>query len=438
MAMATHVSVELAQLEAVLMAWAQQVAPDPAGQRGRPRILPSAILWAGLLIGLVRGVNRQVGIWRTILDLGWWRPASVPITDEAVYRRLASHDPDGMADLFTGVTRILVERVAPWQQTDLAPFATEVVAFDETTLDPIARTLPILRGVRAGDDRMLPGKLAGVFDLRRQLWRTVQYLPDPRQNEKVAARDLAATLAPGALVLADLGYFGFQWFDDLTDAGHFWLSKLRAKTSTELVHTFYEDADTLDALVWLGAYRADKAKHLVRLVRFRHGETTWTYLTNVTDPHTLPIPMIAALYARRWDIELAVKLVKRDLGLHLLWSAKTPVLLHQIWGVLVIAQILQALRLEIAGQAGVDLFDVSIPILVQILPLVATQQPDPIGFIATHGKRLGVIRPTRRIRPSAPTIPPERLIPPPPGLVRERTPRYAGRNCAPRPALTTN
>ena len=29
---------------------------------------------------------------------------------------------------------------------------------------------------------------------------------------------------------------------------------------------------------------------------------------------------IARLYARRWDIEMAFKLAKRDLRLHLLWS----------------------------------------------------------------------------------------------------------------------
>jgi hypothetical protein len=328
--------------------------------------------------------------------------------------------------------------VAPWQEADLAPFASDVVVLDETTLDPVARSLPLLRDVPAGDDRLLPGKLAGVFDVRRQLWRTVEYLPDPRQNEKVAARDLAATLAPGALVLADLGYFGFAWFDDLTDAGQFWLSRLRAKTSFAVVHVHYQDADTLDALVWLGAYRADRAKHLVRLVRFRQGEATRAYLTNVTDPAVLPIPMIAALYARRWDIELAVKLAKRELGLHLLWSAKPGVILHQVWGVLVIAQILQALRLEVAGRAGVELFEVSIPILVQTLPLVAARHADPIGFIVAHGRRLGVIRRSRRLVPVAPDIPPERLIPPPSGLVTEREPRYAGRRCSARSAPTAN
>jgi len=43
----------------------------------------------------------------------------------------------------------------------------------------------------------------------------------------------------GALILADLGYFGFAWFNELSDKGYFWLSRLREETSYEIIHTFY-------------------------------------------------------------------------------------------------------------------------------------------------------------------------------------------------------
>jgi hypothetical protein len=336
-----------------------------------------------------------------------------------------------MALLFAQVTALLQARIEPHRQRDLAPFATEVVVLDETTLDPIARTRADLRAVPAGDKRLLPGKLAGVFDVRRQLWRTLQVVDDARQNEKVAARELVATLAPGSLVLADLGSFSFAWFDDLTDAGHCWLSRLRAKTSYRIVHTYYEQGATFDGLVWLGKYRADRAKHLVRLVRFRVGDTEHAYITNVTDPRQFPLPAIATLYARRWDIELAVKLVKRELGLALLWSAKPAVRAHQIWAVLLIAQLLQALRLEVAAEAGVDLFEVSLPLLVRYLPQYAAYHDDPLREFIADGRRLGFIRPSRRLQPLAPTIPDHALNLPPPDLVTTHVPRAAGRKCGP-------
>ncbi len=162
--------------------------------------------------------------------------------------------------------------------TDLAPFATEVVALDHTDLDPIARRLPALRDLPPGDARLLPGQLVGLFDLRRQQWRHVQFIADPHQNEKVTAREMVATLPPQSLLLCDLGFFGFAWFDDLTDQGQWYVSRLRQRTSYEVIHTFYAEHETFDGLVWLGAYRADRAKHAVRLVRFRDQGRLQTYL----------------------------------------------------------------------------------------------------------------------------------------------------------------
>ncbi len=107
----------------------------------------------------------------------------------------------------------------------------------------------------------------------------------------------------------------------------------------------------MDGLVWLGTYRADRAKHAVRLVRFRQQGRLHTYLANVHDPRTLPLSEIDRHYARRWDFELAANLVKRYLGLHLLWSAKEVVIQQQLWAVLLISQILQAQRLELAARA---------------------------------------------------------------------------------------
>ena len=41
---------------------------------------------------------------------------------------------------------------------------------------------------------------------------------------------------------------------------------------------------------------------------------------------------------------MAVNLVKTELGLQLLWSAKPSVICAQVWAVLAVAQIVQALR----------------------------------------------------------------------------------------------
>jgi hypothetical protein len=425
---ATPDSPVVGEIETFLQTMIAQMAPDaPRSGAGRPRILPALALWAGLLVCVLRGFTSQLALWRLLTAGNFWFYPRFAISDQAVYDRLAQAGTAPLEQLFEQIRAVLAARLAPYVALDLAPFATEVVALDETTLAAVARTLPALRDVPPGARSLGAGKLAGVFDLRRQQWQHVQQHLNPQQNEKVAARALVATLPVGSLILADLGYFGFAWFDDLTAAGYWWISRLRAKTSYTVIHTFYQDGQTFDGLVWLGRHRADRAKHAVRLVRFAVGPTTASYLTNVCDPRQLPIRQLARLYARRWDFELAVLTVKRHLKLHLLWSAKPVVVQQQVWAVLIIAQILQALQLEIAGRAGVDPFDVSLALLVQYLPQYAASGEDPVAVFVEQGRALRFIRPSTRTVVQAPYVPPTRLVPLPPDLGLERPPRYAGR-----------
>lgn len=419
----------LDDLEAVLQQLIAdcQPAQDRPAARGRPPLLPALVLWTGLVVCILRGWSSHLELWRLLTSGRFWDYPAYPLDDQAVYHRLARAGTAPLETLFAQVSSPLAERLAPLADTSLAPFASAVVAIDETTLDPVARKLPSLRGQPSEDT--IPGKLAGRFDLRLQQWQTIQFCPDYRQNERVLARELVADLPPESLVVFDLGYFGFEWFDDLTAAELYWLSRVREKTSFTVVHTFYQDGQVRDALVWLGAYRADRARHLVRLVEFPHGQQLHRYLTNVTDPAQLSMAAIARLYARRWDIEMAVQLVKQHLGLGLLWSSKPVVIQQQLWAVLLIAQLVQALRMAAAARAGVDLFDVSLPLLVRYLPRYAAWGHDPLAAFLEDGERLGFIRPSRRVQISAPLPELSAYTWPPPELEREREPRYARRKC---------
>ena len=150
---------------------------------------------------------------------------------------------------------------------------------------------------------MLPGKLAGRYNIRSQQWEVVQWRENVQANCKVEVMSLLAGLEPGSLLLFDLGYFAFWWFDELSQQGSHWVSRLREKTSDELVHVFWRFEGHLDALIWLRTHRADRADKLVRLVRFWDGEQLHTSITNVLDPRQLSMQAIAQLYARSFDIE---------------------------------------------------------------------------------------------------------------------------------------
>jgi hypothetical protein len=114
----------------------------------------------------------------------------------------------------------------------------------------------------------------------------------------------------------------------------------------------------------------------------------------------------------------------RELGLHLIWSSKSIVVLAQVWACLIIAQVMQALRMEVALRAEVDPFDVSLPLLFEALPQFRSAGYDGIAQCVRQGRRLGIIRPSTRLRIQAPEITPQQLVPLPQGTVLCRQPCY--------------
>lgn len=399
---------------------------DERAGRGRPRILPALSLWVGFVLCVLEGFGSQRGIWRLVAEKGIWNWPRVSISDEAVYKRLKQGGTQPLEDLFEKVSAVLAGRLTPWVDTSLAPFATDVVALDATTVDPLARKLTDPSEAKTAV-RPLAGRLLGAFDVRRQQWLKVLYRPNPDENEKLHARDLLEALKPGTLILADLGFFSFAWFDELTERGFWWLSRGRAKTSYKVIHTYYEHGETRDDLVMLGAHRADRTKHTARRMQFRQGANLRVFLTNVNDPTVLSIHDAATLYARRWDIEMAVQMVKQHLKLRLLWSNNLVVVQQQIWATLIIAQIISAMRMEIAGRAGVDIFEVSLPLLIEYLPKYASRHEDPLAVFLELGRELEFIRPSRRIHIKAPLVDPASIRWPPDDIPRTQVPRYARR-----------
>ena len=102
------------------------------------------------------------------------------------------------------------------------------------------------------------------------------------------------------------------------------------------------------------------------------------------------------------------------------------VIQQQLLAVLIISQVLQALRVEIAWRAGVDRFEVSLPLFIKYASWYAKDGRDPVQAFVERGRELGYIRPSRRTVIRAPALP-QNYTKPPTDLVLSRTPRYAGR-----------
>ena len=203
---------------------------------GRPLELPKVALWSGLLLCVLQGARGLRQVWRSLVLQGY------DICDQTLSDRLEQEGTAWLEQCFAQITAMVAAWLGPLlaQQPwyPLASFATDVLALDETTLDPVARKLPILRYLKKGAVELLPGKLAGLYDVRLQLWRRIDYLPQTLQNCKVHAMAMLKDLAPGTLLLFDLGYFSFEWLDHLSEHQYWFVCRLREKTSYTVLHTY--------------------------------------------------------------------------------------------------------------------------------------------------------------------------------------------------------
>jgi hypothetical protein len=150
----------------------------------------------------------------------------------------------------------------------------------------------------------------------------------------------AEPVPPGALQIADLGYFSLDRFAEITSGGGFWLSRL--KVGTVLTDADGARLDVLDLLgqgeaeVWLGATHRLRCRLIARQVapeiaaerrrRLRRSASkkgrspskaqlarcAWTVLvTNAT----VSASEALALYRSRWQVELLFKRWKSHGGL---------------------------------------------------------------------------------------------------------------------------
>jgi hypothetical protein len=84
-----------------------------------------------------------------------------------------------------------------------------------------------------------------------------------------------------------MGFFSFVWFDQLTEAKKFFLTRLRESTSYEVKQVLSQGNYYKDEIIMMGKYRSNPCKYPVRLVSVLWGKTWYRYLTNVLSPEQL-------------------------------------------------------------------------------------------------------------------------------------------------------
>ena len=173
-------------------------------RRGKPATLTALHLCLGIVLCGLEGFGSQLKLWRRFClePIGPFAP--VCVVDQAVYNRL-ERAAGAMRAFFEQVSGWMAEQLVGLEDRSLAPWARQVLALDESTLDVVGRWLPELRSVLPGDPRLLAGRISALFDVRRQQWVRVELWQEAVANYKQQACLLLEGLQQGTLLLFDRG-----------------------------------------------------------------------------------------------------------------------------------------------------------------------------------------------------------------------------------------
>jgi len=262
-------------------------------------------------------------------------------------------------------------------------FGLELTAFDGTCLDlaatdAVEKEFAVPTGGRYPQARLVT--LTGCGTRRMRAAALGSYAT----SEQKLFDQIVGALTPGTLNLADRNFFSMpRWVTAAaTGAQLAWRVKNGAHSLPAKVIAVLSDGSRLVRLresnSMLSARRTATGdpglprlpEAIARLVEFdvlvtdeagRTRTSQFRVLTTLTDHHACPARQIAAVYAERWQVELAYFRLKVSLrGAGVVLRGQTPALARQeIWGLLVVYNALCDLATCAAVELGIDPDEIS-------------------------------------------------------------------------------
>lgn len=300
----------------------------------RDRVLTLPVMAAIILSLVYRQVSGLSEVLRLLENEGLMWVEAQKVSKQALSNRLRNLPAQLFVQMFEQVVKRQQEQttagVAPpgWEGVQ-SRFAAVWLA-DGSTLEKLVKKLQMLQQQKCP----LGGKMMMMVDAWSQRPMAAWYTDDPQTNDKTWSSALLSRLPVNGLLVFDMGFFSFVWFDAFTEAGKWLVTRLRQKTRYKVVRVLSQGLYYRDEIVELGQYRSNPCQHPVRLVSVLWGSTWYSYITNVLDPHELSPQQVCDLYRRRWRIEDAFLLTKRLLGLAYLWvggSNGVQIQLYSTW-----------------------------------------------------------------------------------------------------------
>jgi hypothetical protein len=263
-------------------------------------------------------------------------------------------------------------------RTPLLRFFRRVLVFDSTSwdVDPALHdTLPGSGGGASSANCKVQVCLEYLSGLMSFAQTTAGTCPDNRFSAQ-----LPTLLAPGDLLVADLGYFCLETFCRVVAMGAFFLSRLLVGTALfdertgkridlcELLSA--TRADTYHTMVLMGAEPqkrvncrliclrvspqiAQRRRRALNATARKKGRACssqhlmlaeWILMVTNVPQTWWPVEMVRPLYSLRWQIELLFKRLKSTLAIHHSNTANINRLRCEVYGTLIVAALTQRMH----------------------------------------------------------------------------------------------
>jgi hypothetical protein len=235
--------------------------------------------------------------------------------------------------------------------------ANTVYALDSTTIDLCLSLFPWadFRSTKAAV------KMHTLLDLRGPIPSFI-HISDGKMGDALAL-DLITPEA-GAIYVMDRGYVDFQRLYVIHQAGAFFVTRTKVNMKYHRVysHPVPDPATGVgsDQSIALDGFytKQDYPQHL-RRVSFRDPETG-LHLVFLTNNFTLSATMIAALYKKRWAVELFFKWIKQNLRIKHFYGTSENAVKTQIWIAVCVYVLAAIIKIDLA-------LDVSLYTFLQVL-----------------------------------------------------------------------
>jgi hypothetical protein len=179
------------------------------------------------------------------------------------------------------------------------------------------------------------------------------YLPefvtitDGKTSDIEAGR--ALDFPKGSMVAIDRGYNDYAWYNQLTEKGIFFVTRLKSNAKTRVVcrrMVLSGKGLTSDKTIeFTGVLTAKKCPIQLRRIGYRDPETGKHYIF-LTNNFKLAAKTIADIYKARWQVELFFKWIKQNLKIKSFIGTSKNAVMTQIWIALCVYLLLAFIKFQ--------------------------------------------------------------------------------------------